>query len=180
VQRFDSYRLVPCWGFVVAAALFGCGDDAADDGATGFSDDTTCGATLALSGALELRVPPSRTNVACATQTSFDSGIDAGFLFVDSELSHADLEVDDVLEGETGTAFAARLTIVHEDGREWSAQSCTAEIIEHEHVGPGDLGWERYRVVGSVSCEAAPSDPPGTAPEVDVESFLFVATISWG
>jgi len=145
-----------------------------------FSTDTTCGAAIMTGGALMLSVPPSRSSTACASQTSFDSGIDVGFLFVGGELSHVDLEVDDVLEGETGGAFPARLRIFHDDGREWRGEQCTAEIVEHEHVGPGELGWERYRVTGGVVCEGATRSPADSGAAVELQSFSFVVTLSWG
>jgi hypothetical protein len=145
-----------------------------------FSQDTTCGAAITLGGALVLRVAPSNSSTACASQTSLGSGIATGFLFVESELSRVELEVDDVLEGETGSAFPARLRIVHDDGREWLGERCTAELAEHEHVGPGELGWELYRVVGSVACDGAASIRDGSAPALQVQSFDFVVTLSWG
>jgi hypothetical protein len=162
-----------------------CSDGSGSGGeATVFSADTTCGAALALDGALTSSLPPSRSSTACSSQTSFDSGIDVGFAFVESELSHVDLAVDDVLEGETGSGFPARLEIVHDDGRAWRGQDCTAEIGEHAHVGPGELGWERYRLTGSVACESAASvgvgDGGASDDALEVESFTFVVTLSWG
>ena len=172
---------VRCATCLLVAALLACSDSSGDEvPPTAFSADTTCGAAIALDGALTLRVPPSRSSTACASQTSFDSGVDTGFLFVDGELSHVDLEVDDVHEGEIGSGFPAHLTIVHDDEREWRGEGCTAEIAEHEHVGPGELGWERYRLTGSVACEGAASIPAGAAPALELESFAFVVSISWG
>jgi len=135
---------------------------------------------MSLGGALSLRLAPSRTSTACASQTSFDSGIDTGFLFVEGDLDHVDVEVGDVLEGQTGEKFGARLHIVHDDGREWLGAGCTAVISEHEDVGAGELGWERYRVVGSVTCDGAASIPEGSGPALEVQSFDFVVTVSWG
>ena len=174
------------WVAIAAWLLIGCGggddDDggASADGSGGFSRDTTCGVALALGGALDLTVAPSRSAAACATQTSFDTGIDAGFVFAEGALDHVELVIDDVHEGETGASFPAHVTIVHDDGREWSAQDCSAAISQHEHVGPGELGWERYRVVGSVACEAPLPEEDGAKPALELESLRFVATISWG
>jgi hypothetical protein len=168
------------WSWVLAA-LIGCGNSSGNgSSATTFAQDTTCGAAMTLAGAIELRVPPSRTSTACGTQTSFESGIDTGFLFVEGELSHVDLEVDDVREGETGGQFPARLRIVHDDGREWRSEQCMAEIAEHVHVGPAELGWERYRLAGSVACDDATSVPAGSGPALEVQSFDFVVTVPWG
>lgn len=58
---------------------------------------------------------------------------------------------------------------------------CEAEISEHAHVGAAELGWERYRVVGELSCEPAGSDAgSGKGAALEIEAFHFVATISWG
>jgi hypothetical protein len=176
---------------VVLAVLFAaCGggsDDGSDDGGTGagaaaagaFPEDATCGAALQVNGALDLRIPASNTSTACATGVSFDSGFSAGFLFVDSVLSHADLVVDDVMAGETGPSFPAALTLAHDDGREWAGENCTAEIDRHEYHGPGELGWTRYRVAGRIACDRAATDPNGSAAELDLQWFSFVATIHW-
>jgi hypothetical protein len=175
---------------MVLATLCGCGGDSdadADgdgDGGMGsdapvaFPDGTTCGAALEVSGAVDLRIPPSNDSTACATSVSVDSDFTAGFLFVASELSHADIEVDDVTEGETGTSFTARLEITHDDGREWVGESCVADVDEHEYLGPGELGWRGYRVRGSIECEAMTSRD-GSAAELEVHSFAFLATIHW-
>jgi hypothetical protein len=177
-----------CWLAIAwLAGSVACSDGSGGGGQpTVFSADTTCGAALALDGALTSSVPPSRSSTACSSQTSFDSGIDVGFAFVESELSRVELAVDDVLEGETGSGFPARLEIVHDDGREWRGQGCTAEISEHAHVGPGELGWERYRLRGSVACERAASvsagggDAGASEDALELESFTFVVTLSWG
>jgi hypothetical protein len=173
-------------GIALLASAAACSDGEGSGGPlVAFPADATCGAALALDGALVLTIPPSRSSTACSSQTSFDSGIDVGFAFVDSELSRVDLAVDDVREGETGSGFPARLEIVHDDEREWRGQACTAEIAEHEHVGPGELGWERYRLNGSVACESAASvgddaGVTGSSEALELKSFTFVVSLSWG
>jgi hypothetical protein len=173
---------------MVLAALYACGGgsggDSDGDGGMGrdaplvFPDDATYGAALELSGAIDLRIPPSNTSTACATSVSLDSDFTAGFLFVDSALSHADVEVGEVTEGETGTSFPARLDITHDDGREWVGENCVADVDEHEYLGPAELGWKSYRVSGSIECEAMISRD-GSA-ELEVHAFAFVATLHWG
>jgi hypothetical protein len=69
---------------------------------------------------------------------------------------------------------------VHDDGREWRGEGCSAEIVEHEHTGPGELGWEHYRVAGNVACDTASSESDRAAPALELESFTFVVTIPWG
>lgn len=181
MQRVKPRPIAPLY-VLGSIALIACGgdDDAHAAGTTSFGKDVTCGVAFELSGALELVATPSRSKPACATQTSFESGIDADFIFIEDELSSVELIVEDVLEGETGAGFPAQLELVHEDGREWRAKSCLAEIIEHEPIGPGELGWERYRVGGTATCDPATSVPSGSGADVIVDTFTFVVTLSWG
>jgi hypothetical protein len=160
--------------------LCSCGDSS-DGGSTSgaFSKSTTCGAAIATSGAVALQVAPSDSSTACTSQTSSDSGMDAGFVFVDSKLAHVDLEIDDVLEGQTGRGFPARLTIVHDDDRKWVGEKCIADVVEHADVGAAELGRERYRVRGSVVCESVTSVPASSGPALELESFEFVVSIAW-
>ncbi len=176
---------------LLVATASACGPDASDgdsDSDAGpnspladsirFPEGTTCGAALEVSGALDLRIVPSDSSTACATSVSFESGLDVGFLFVDSGLSRADLEVEDVAESEIGEDFSARLRIVHEDGREWNGEGCDAYIAEHEYIAPAELGWKSYRVSGGIECtsmSSADADHP-----LDLRSFVFVASIHWG
>jgi len=154
------------------------GDDSGADGR--FPQGTTCGAALDVRGGLELRIAPSDTSTACVTAVSFGSGFMASFLFVDSNLSHVEVEVEDVIEGETGENFPAQLGIVHDDGREWIGANCVADIAEHEYVAPAELGWKSYRVSGSIECTTAATVAESALEDLDLRSFAFVATIHWG
>lgn len=170
--------------FVFLAVLSACGGGDGGNGAGGdtartFPESATCGAALALSGALDLHIPPSNTSTACATGVSFGSGFAATFLFVDSELAHADLDVDDVMAGETGENFPATLELTHDDGREWQGENCVAQVDRHDYVAPGELGWTRYRVAGRIECDGAASDANASATELDLQWFSFVASIHW-
>jgi hypothetical protein len=178
-----------CFGtLLVLPALYACGDDAGGesrgDGGPArpvplvFPSGTTCGAALEVSGAVDLVLPPSETSTACATGVSVESGFAAGFLFVDSELSDAHIEIDEVKEGETAAGFPARLRIGHDDGREWVWEDCVADVDAHEFVGPAELGWKSYRVAGKIECEVTTA-AEGTTDELEVHSLAFVATIHW-
>jgi hypothetical protein len=168
-----------CLEYLVTFTLLACGDSGGGSASGSFPKGTTCGAAISASGAVALDVPASDSSTACTSQTSSDSGIDAGFVFVDSAFARVDLEIDDVREGQTGGGFPARLTIVHDDGRKWQGEHCTADITEHEDVGPAELDREMYRVAGSVACESAPSVPAGSGSALDVESFAFVVHVAW-
>ena len=169
-------------GAGVAALLLlvtACGDDAGGESG-GFPQGTTCGAALEVNGGLDLSISPSRTSTGCVSSVSHDSGFAVGFLFVDSELASARVEIENVTEGETGEDFPAQLSFVHDDDREWSVANCVAEVTEHEYVAPNELGWKRYRVSGSVECTSASSVDERATEALDVRSFAFIATISWG
>jgi hypothetical protein len=160
-------------------ALVACGSDSGAGSSGAFPPDVTCGLALSLRGAFELRIPPSSFSTGCSTQTSFDSGFDIGFVLVESdELAHVSFVVAEVQEGQTGS-FPVELRIVHEDEREWRAE-CTAEIVEHEHVGPADFDWERYHVTGTASCDAPAPLFEADGPALELQELSFVVEIVWG
>jgi hypothetical protein len=166
-------------GCALAAVFLGaCGGG--DDGTSesgGFPADTTCGMSIALSGAWNETIPKS-SSIACATNLSSDAGIDAGFLPTAGETTHyVGLAIDDVKKDETGAGFPAELQITHTDQRKWTASGCTATVTAHALAGSDGL-FDLHRIAGSVGCETAATSDGGDAP-LTVESFAFVCSVPW-
>lgn len=163
---------------LAALTLLACGggDDGGSDSG-GFPADTTCGMSVALSGAWDETIPKS-SSIACATTLSSDAGIDAGFLTTaDETLHYVGLVIDDVKKDETGGGFPAELELTHTDQRKWTASGCTAEVTAHAHAGSDGL-FDLHRIAGTVGCDT-PATSDGGDPPLTVASFAFVCSVPW-
>jgi hypothetical protein len=166
-----------CW--LLALLLVGCGsgEDSDGSGGNGFPAGTTCGLSVALSGGVEQTVEGA-DSVACATQLSSGSGIEAGFLPVgDGPVTMVTIAVDDVEKGKTGAGFPADVRVRDESGTEWHTIECTADISAHT-FSKNDGFSDQYQAAGSGTC-TGPASSGGAQPNVDVSPFAFVAVIGW-
>jgi hypothetical protein len=165
-----------CWA--LAFLLVGCGSENDSDGSgSGFPAGTSCGLSVTLSGGVEQTVKGD-DSVACATQLSSGSGIEAGFLPVgDGPVTTVTIAVDDVEKGKTGTGFPADVRVRDENGKEWHTIECTADISAHTFTKNDGFG-DQYQTAGSGEC-TGPASSGGPEPDVNVGSFAFVAVVAW-
>ncbi|HEY6560236.1 MAG TPA: hypothetical protein VI072_23285 [Polyangiaceae bacterium] len=164
---------------ILFGALVTCGCGGDDDRDAG-SLSGSCALGVELSGAISRSQRPSE-QLACATQHSFESGVDNLFLSTNAELRF-ELGIADIEEGATGQ-YPAHVEILVEARRFRTATNgCSVNVTEHalvarENTEIGEV--RRYRVVGSGSC-SAPAEPVNEQGEpVTVGSFQFRQPAVW-
>lgn len=145
--------------------------DTASLGTCGLKADVTGGASLQFSG---------DDNVACATQHSFDSGLEVLFVHVESRAS-LELKIGAVTEGETGSDFVTRVIVSAYEQR-FQGNACLTTITEHELLETeasaiGEL--RHYQVSGEGSCPDALSPEQAEVGEATLDSFAFRAQFTW-
>lgn len=166
-----------CWALALLLMGCGSGDDSGGSGESGFPAGTTCGVSVALSGGVEQTLKGA-DSVACATQLSSGSGIEAGFLPAgDGPVTTVTIAVDDVEKGKTGTGFPADVRVRDESGTEWHTIECTADISAHT-FSKNDGFADQYQTAGSGEC-TSPAKSGDGKPDVNVGSFAFVAVVGW-
>jgi hypothetical protein len=160
-----------------AVLTWGCGDDN-DRDAGGLAG--SCSLGVELGGAVS-RSQRVSEQLACATQHSFESGVDNLFLSANAELRF-ELGIADIEEGATGQ-YPAHVEILVEAHRFRTAPNgCSVNVTEHalvarENTEIGEV--RRYRVVGSGSC-SAPAEPVNEQGEpVTVGAFQFRQPAVW-
>lgn len=165
-----------CW--VLALLLVGCGSgDDSGGGGSGFPAGTTCGLSVALSGGVEQTLTGS-DSMACATQLSSSTGIQAGFLPVgQGAVTTFSISVDDVEKGKTGKGFPAEVRVHDGNGHDWQTLDCVADISSHTFSHTDSFA-DHYQASGNGSC-AGPASSGGGEADVDVGAFEFVAVVPW-
>ena len=149
---------------VLALLLVACGGD--DDAGGGSESKPSCAFGATLSGDV-LGTFDANKDLACLISHSFESGIDVVFITGEGA-STVELGIDDVTEGQTGTAFPATIRLSLEDGGDYATPTggCTATVTEHqlektEMSAIGEL--RHYQVAGAAVCaEPAISSAPET------------------
>ncbi len=185
-SQLAKFRCALAW-LLLAIATVSCGSDdqhradaagGADDGsnATGLG---TCGLRTKVSGGTDIDFT-GKDDAACATQHSFDTGLDGIFIGTETK-GTLELLVDDVTEGEVGE-FPARVVVTSTARENWQGAGCTATLSEHrllrtEASTIGEL--RHYQVSGEGTCaDPLESVPAGGAP-VTVGPFAFRAEFTW-
>jgi hypothetical protein len=166
-----------CW-WLLALALVGCSssDESNGNGSGGFPAGTTCGVSVALSGGVDESLSAS-DSVACATQLSSSTGIDADFLPLDSgSLDAVSIRIDDVEKGETGGAFPTEVRVHGADNGLWTA-TCTADISTNAFDDTDDFA-DHYRTTGTGTCTGTATSSTGE-PDVAIGPLSFVVVVPW-
>jgi hypothetical protein len=165
--------------WVLAFALFGCGDDDGDGG-DGASDES-CAIGVTLSGDVNQTLS-ANDDAACIVSFSYDSGIDAGLTTLSADLS-IQVGIDAVTEGQTGSGFPTEMGVTLDNGPSYSTSptGCSATITEHERegTGTGELGERDYRVVGTATCTEPALREDGTAGQILLSNISYVIPAVW-
>ena len=160
-----------------AVLTWGCGGD---DGRDAGSLAGSCALAVELSGALS-RSQRASEQLACATQHSFDSGVDCVFLSSNADLRVA-LGIADIEEGETGQ-FPASVEVSMDAQRfRTTPNGCSVSVTEHvltsrESTEIGEV--RRYRVAGSGSCSEPAKRVNEQGESVTVGPFQFRQPAVW-
>jgi len=171
-------RAVGC--LVFALTLSGCSDSSDGDGDGGDPDAGTCSLRADLSGGLSFRFT-GKSDAGCATQHSFDTGLDVAFIAVEGQ-HRLDLWVNDVVEGGTGEGFPAVVTVLGPASQRWRSSTCVASVTEHDLVGveASELGeLRRYQVAGEGSCAEALERVSGDGEPLTLGALRFRARFTW-
>ena len=164
--------------WVLACALFGCGDD---DGGGDGSSDSSCGIGVTLSGDVNQTLDVD-DNAACVVSFSYDAGINAGLTTLSANLS-IQIGIDAVMEGQTGSGFPTEMGVTLDNGPSYSTSptGCSATITEHEREGTqtGELGERDYRVVGTATCTEPAVREDGMAGQITLSNISYVIPAVW-
>jgi hypothetical protein len=122
-----------------------------------------------------------KDDVACATQHSFDSGLDGTFIGVNAK-GTLELVVDDVTEGEIGDDYPTRITVTSAAKERWQNAACLTSFSEHRLTSTeaseiGEL--RRYQVSGEGECAEPFESAPEGGPTVTLGRFAFRAGFTW-
>jgi len=122
-----------------------------------------------------------KNDAACATQHSFDTGLDGVFVGTNAK-GTLELVVDDVTEGETGSDYPTRITVTSPAKERWQGTGCLASITEHRLVKTeaSEIGELRhYQVGGEGSCSKPLESVPAGSDAVTLGPFAFRAEFTW-
>jgi hypothetical protein len=156
---------------------------ACDDGSAAGEGPTTlgtCGIRAEVSGAASIRFT-GVDDAACATQHSFDTGLDVLFIGTNSK-GTIELAVDDVAEGETGSDYPTRVVVTSMTNERWGSNGCLASISEHRllELESSEIGELRHhRVSGEGRCAASLEAESAGADGVTLGPFTFRAEFTW-
>lgn len=162
-----------CW-----LTLAGCGDgsgegnDSPSQGTCSLRADVAGGTAIQFTG---------KDDAACATQHSFDTGLDAAFIGTNAK-GTLELVIDDVAEGEVGNDYPTRIVVTSPDGVRWQGGDCLASISEHRllEVVNSEIGELRqYLVSGDGSCTTPLESELTHADAVTLGPFAFRAGFTW-
>jgi hypothetical protein len=171
-----SYRWI---ALVWCCSLPACGSD--DDHKSAGSDALgSCGVEAQLSGGSSLRFT-GNDDAACATQHSFDSGLEVMFVGVSADGS-LELQIADVTEGETGADFTTRVIVVDAANERFQANDCLTSVSEHDllETETSNIGELRhYQVGGEGSCPSPLTPLNAAVGEATLGSFAFRAQFTW-
>jgi hypothetical protein len=165
-----------CFAFLALVTGLGC----SAEGNSGAAALGTCGVAAQLSGAANASFS-GNDDAACVTAHSFDTGVNAGFLHVDSKYT-LQLDLPEVGEGEVG-AFMAAVRFSNQSNQAWNSDDCQVDLSEHALVKTeaSELGELRhYQLSGHGWCDSA-LEPVGTdsAGSVEIGEFDFRVSITW-
>lgn len=167
----------PCFVVVLAMiASFGC-SDSSNSSAAALGD---CGLAAQLSGSVMASFS-GNDDAACVTSHSFDQGVNAGFLHVDSKYT-LQLDIPEVEEGQAGS-FAASVRFANQTNQAFSSDDCRVDLSEHTLVNSeaSELGELRhYQLTGHAWCDSA-LEPVSTdtSGSVEIGEFDFRVQITW-
>jgi hypothetical protein len=171
-----SYR----WLVLVSCcSLAACGSD--DDHKAAGSDALgSCGVAARLTGGSSLHFTGD-DDAACATQHSFDSGLEVTFVGLSGEGS-LELQIADVTEGETGADFKTRVIVVDAANERFQGNDCLTSVSEHhlletEASTIGEL--RHHQVSGQGTCPRPLTPLNAEVGEAALGSFAFRAQFTW-
>lgn len=171
-----SYR----WIVLVACCwLPACGSDDGHD-AAGSDALGTCGVQARLSGGSNFRFTGD-DDAACATQYSFDSGLEVMFVGVSADGS-LELRIADVTEGETGAEFATRVIVIDAADERFQGNDCLTSVTEHRllKAEASNIGEQRhYQVSGDGTCPSPLTPLNAEIGVATLASFAFRAQFTW-
>jgi hypothetical protein len=140
----------------------------------------TCGLRTDVGGASTLRFT-GEDDAACATQHSFDTGLEVLFIGTNAQGS-LELVVDDVTEGEVGSDYPTHVVVTNPASERWQSSRCRASISEHRLVETelSEIGELRHhRVSGDGSCAEPLERTPAGGDSVTLGPFAFRAAFTW-
>jgi hypothetical protein len=161
---------------LLVLASSGC-SDSNDSSASALG---SCGAAAQLSGAVMASFL-GNDDAACVTSHSFDKGVNAGFLHIDSKVT-LQLDIPEVEEGKTGT-YAASVRFSNQANQAFSSDDCQVDLSEHALLSTeaSELGELRhYQLTGHGWCDSA-LEPVGTGASgnVEISEFDFRVQLTW-
>lgn len=164
---------------MLCCSLTACGSDD-DHEAAGVGGLGSCGVEARLSGGSSLHFTGD-DDAACATQHSFESGLEVMFVGVSAEGSF-ELQIADVMEGETGADFKTRVIVVDAAHERFQGNDCLTSVSEHrlletEASTIGEL--RQYQVSGQGTCPSPLTPLNAELGEAALGSFAFRAQFTW-
>lgn len=165
---------------VSACGNSGTGGDGSGGGGNGSTTLGTCGIRADVTGGTAIQFT-GKDDAACATQHSFDAGLDGLFIGTNAK-GTLELIVDDVAEGQTGSDYPTRVVVTSPTKEHWQGTDCLTSISEHRLVNTeaSEIGELRhYQVSGEGTC-TKPLDPVPTGGDaVTIGPFAFRAEFTW-
>jgi hypothetical protein len=178
-----SYANAPTLRAILPAllclTLAACGDDGGDGAPADSASLGTCGVRADVTGGTIIHFT-GKDDAACATQHSFDSGLDVSFLGTSAK-GTLELSIEDVVEGETGDDYPTRVIVRSPANESWQGAACLVSISEHRlrDVEASEIGELRhYQVSGEGTC-ADPLASVAAATPVTLGPFTFRAQFTW-
>jgi hypothetical protein len=175
------YPIGATWLCLLLSACAGDGKDETAERDT----PPTCNFRAELGGAESVKFT-GNNDVRCYPASSYIKGLRAVFETPDVQVA-VHVDVQDVVEGETGTDYRVRLEVDDQNGElpslVWLGVDCVASVAEHQYLRTvvdkvnGDL--REYRVSIDGSC---PQPIPSLIPEVGpltLDAFSFMLNFFW-
>jgi hypothetical protein len=156
------------------------GGGAGGGGSTSSSSLGTCGIRADVAGGTAIQFT-GKDDAACATEHSFDTGLDGSFIGTDAK-GTLELIVDDVAEGKTGSDFPTRIVVTSPAKERWQGTGCLTSISEHHLVKTeaSEIGELRhYQVSGEGTCAKPLDSVPTGGDAVTLGPFTFRAQFTW-
>ena len=157
-----------------------CGSSSGGNDSTNSGVQGTCGIRADVAGGTSIRFT-GNNDAACATQHSFDTGLDATFIGIDNK-GTLELTIDDIAEGEIGSDYPTRLSVMNAADERWQSSTCLTSISEHHlvEVEDSEIGELRqYQVSGEGTCPEPLEPLSAGADPVTLASFAFRARFTW-
>jgi hypothetical protein len=163
---------------LLCLGISACGDDGTGDDGSGSLGE--CALRANATGGIDLRFT-GKDDAACATQHSFDTGLQVTFIGTSAK-GTLDLVVNDVAEGETGSDYSARVIVTNSAQARWQGSGCVAAISEHRlvEVEASEIGELRhYQVSGEGNCSEPLVSVTAGGDAVTLGVFAFRAQFTW-